>query len=442
MFDVWGGGFARYSVDSTWLVPHFEKMLYDNAQLALVYLHAYQLTGDPFMKATCEATLDFVLSELTHPAGGFFSSLDADSEGEEGKYYLWTPAQIRQVLHDDNDAALFIAAYGMTEEGNFGIGNILRRTLNDEQLAEKFHLDVPSVAEKLAGLRSQLLQARTARVHPATDDKVLVSWNALMLSSFAAASLCLGKPVYLEAAIRNASFILNNMMPDGRLLRSWRNGVAKQRAFLEDYAALGLGLLALYQVDPNLRWYKACLSLLESILVHFQDPAGGFFDCADDSQALLYRPKDLQDNATPSGNALAAMLLLKLAAYEGRSDWRDQAESMLSSQLGKILRYPAAFGQWLSVLDFALGPVHQVAILGESTDPATQSLIKPMHQSYYPRAVLATSAYPPTQGSPAVLNDRPLLNGKPTAYVCQDFVCHQPVNDPDAMIAQLKTNIK
>ena len=221
-------------------------------------------------------------------------------------------------------------------------------------------------------------------------------------------------------------------------MRSWRQGVATHAAYLEDYASLALALLTLYQTDPNPRWYQASMALLEQILSHFQDPAGGFFDTADDHEALLYRPKDLQDNATPSGNALATMLLLKLATYEGRSDWRQRAEALLSANQEMMLRYPSAFAQWLSAADFALGPIHEVAILGDLADRAMRSMLQPLWRDYYPRLVLAASSFPPPTDSPALLTDHPLLNGIPTAYVCHGFICLQPVNDPELMLAQMK----
>ena len=447
MYDVLGGGFSRYSVDSTWLVPHFEKMLYDNAQLALVYLHAYQLTGEPSFREVCEATLDFVLREMTHPTGGFYSSLDADSEGEEGKYYLWTPAEIHAALQDPDDAELFIVAYGVSDQGNFeGLlrRNILRRNLTDEQLAQHFHLEVNAIPTRLSDLRKRLLDVRRGRVRPGTDDKVLVSWNALMLTAFAEAGRSLECLEYSQAAIRNASFILENMFPAGKLARSWREGQAKHAAYLEDYAGLAVALLSLYRADPNPRWYQAAVNLVGEMLAHFgdkTDPTGGFFDTRDDHEALLYRPKDLQDNATPSGNALAAMVLLQLATYDGRSDWRTLAERMLSSNLGLMLRYPSAFAQWLCAADFALGPVHEVAILGDLVDLGTQGLLQPLLHGYHPRLVLAASPYPPPAGSPALLRDRPLMNGKPTAYVCRGFVCQHPVNTAEEMLFQLTQEI-
>jgi hypothetical protein len=267
---------------------------------------------------------------------------------------------------------------------------------------------------------------------------VLVSWNALMLAAFAEAGQAFGKQAYIDAAIRNTEFILDNMRKDDRLLRSWREGTARHSAYLEDYASLALGLLSLYQADPNPSWYQVALQLVEQMLAHFSDPTGGFYDTPDDGETLLYRPKDLQDNATPSGNALAVMALLKLATYEGRQDWRGIADSMLASNLGMMLRYPAAFAQWWCAADFALGPVSEVAILGNPQDPATQSLLKPLWSKYRPRLVLAVSPYPPTISSPALLNDRGLLHGKPTAYVCRGFVCQRPVNTPEEMLAVLE----
>jgi len=437
MYDLIGGGFARYSVDATWRVPHFEKMLYDNAQLARVYLHAYQLTHDDNFRTVCEATLEFVLRELTHPQGGFFSSLDADSEGEEGKYYLWTKEEILSTFTDPLESALVLSAFNITEQGNFGGKNILQRSLSAADLPGRFNLSTEELNKKLIHLQRRLLEIRSQRVRPTTDDKVLVSWNALMMTAFAEAGRSLGRQDYLEAAIRNANFLLDHLMVDGRLLRSWREGVPRHNAYLEDYAGLALALLVLYQNDPLPRWYQAAIGLIQDMLPGFTDPSGGFFDTRADHEKLLYRPKEIQDNATPSGSALAATVLLELAAYEGREDWRDLAQKLISSNLGVISRYPTAFAQWLCAADFALNPVRQVAIVGELSDPATQALLQALRRGFFPNLVLAASSYPPPDGSPALLNDRPLLDSKPTAYVCQGFVCLLPVNDPEQMLAQL-----
>jgi uncharacterized protein len=440
MYDVVGGGFARYSTDSDWLVPHFEKMLYDNAQLALVYLHAYMLTGDTGFKRVCEETLDFVLRELTHPLGGFYSSLDADSEGEEGKFYIWTPEQIQETLAEKEDIEFITAAYGITAAGNFEGQSVLQRTLEDEQLAERFNLSVEQVQRKLDRLHAVLLKERGQRVRPATDDKVLVSWNGLMLTAFAEAARYLKRPDYLEAAVRNADFLLAHLHPGDRLLRAWREGKARHNGYLEDYAALILGLQALYPSDPDPRWYQWAKRLTEDMLTHFQDPQGGFFDTRDDHETLLTRPKDLQDNAVPSGSSMAVLALLQMSAYEGRTVWRDIAEQAMGPVMAAALRYPTAFGKWLSAMDFGVGPVQEVVILGDLHDPQTQALTETVWSGYRPRLVAALSEYPPSVEAPALLMDRQMLKGQPTAYVCQNFTCQQPVNDPHRLLVQINAD--
>ena len=435
MYDVVGGGFARYSVDNFWRTPHFEKMLYDNAQLAPVYLHAYLVTGEVRYRWVCEETLDFLLREMTHPDGGFYSSLDADSEGEEGKFYVWTHDEIQSILGPDFE--FFKAAYGITAQGNWEGKTILQRALDDSSLAARFKLDREAVHTKVADAHAKLLEARNTRIRPGTDDKVLVMWNALALLAFSEAARYLDRKDYLDAATRNARFLLDHLYVKDRLLRSWREDQAKHNAYLEDYAGLILALLALYQSDSNVEWYTAALKLADEMVAHFSDPDGGFFDTRDDHEALLVRPKDIQDSATPSGNALAATALLQLAAYGDRNNWRNVAEDMLASIQNALLRYPTSFAQWLSAANFAVGPTREVAIIGGPNDSRVQELLRTLWKSYRPRQVTAISAYPPEPGSPALLADRPLLNNQPTAYVCQGFVCLQPVNSPDEMEAQL-----
>jgi uncharacterized protein len=437
MYDVVGGGFARYSTDDKWLVPHFEKMLYDNAQLALAYLHGFLLTGDEAFRRVCEETLDFILRELTGPEGGFYSSLDADSEGEEGKFYLWSPEEIRAVLNDSQDYDFVATAYGITEAGNFEGRNILQRALDDEELASRFGLPVREVPLRLSQLHDRLLEVRGLRVRPGTDDKALASWNALALSAFSQAGRYLYLSDYTEVAMRNARFLISELRPAGRLLRSWRAGKAQQPAFLEDYAALILGLLDLYQSDPNSLWFSTAVGLAEEMVAHFQDPSGGFYDTRDDHQTPVARPKDIQDNATPSGNSLAANALLRLAAYTARGDWRDLAENMLVPLQEAGSRYPTAFSVWLCAIDFAIGPTFEVAILGEIEDPGKRQLVDALWSAYRPHLVAAVSPFPPPVGSPPLLEDRPLLDGRPTAYVCRDFICHRPVNRPEDMISLL-----
>lgn len=439
IYDVVGGGFARYSVDTHWLVPHFEKMLYDNAQLALVYLHAYLLTKDAFFRRICQETLDFILREMTHPQGGFYSSLDADSEGEEGKFYVWTHEQIQEAIADPQDVVFFIAAYGVKRSGNFEGKNILQRVLNDAQLADEFDFPLDAVPRKLAQQHALLLEKRAGRIRPGADDKILTFWNALMLTAFAEAGRYLYRNDYTQVARRNAAFLLENLYRQGRLLRSWRNGQAKHNAYLEDYASLILALLALYQTDSNLRWYTQAQKLGDEMLAHFSDPAGGFFDTRDDHEALLLRPKGLQDNATPSGNALAATALLQLAAYGLNTQWYDRAETMLAALAPNMARYPTGFAQWLCASDQAIGPSTEVAIIGAYDDPNTHQLLAALWQTYRPRTLAAHSADPAPATIPEILKNRPPKNQRATAYVCRGFTCQNPVNDPAEMLAQLNS---
>jgi uncharacterized protein len=440
MYDVVGGGFARYSTDDYWLTPHFEKMLYDNAQLAQVYLYAHLLTGDPDLLKICEETLDFVIREMRHPEGGFYSSLDADSEGEEGKYYVWTVDEIRQAVGSADDYDFLAAAYRISETGNFEGKNVLQRALSNSELAERFSLPEEAVNDRLKLLHDKLLKARDKRIRPGVDDKVLVFWNALMLAAFAETARYLQRSDYLEIARQNADFLLTALQIDGRLLRSWRDGHARHNAYLEDYASMILGLLALYQSDPNPRWYRSAYKLSQEMIAHYRDPAGGFFDTSDDHERLVTRPKGLQDNATPSGNALASLALLMLSAYSGRGEWRSLAEEMLASIQQAAARYPTAFAKWLTALDFALYPVQEVAIVGDLEDERMQRLVEVLWVEYRPHIVGAVSAHPTPEEVPALLQERPLKHGKATAYVCQNLVCHDPVNDPEELRARLQSS--
>lgn len=432
MYDVVGGGFSRYSVDNFWRVPHFEKMLYDNAQLARVYLHAWQLTKEPSFKRVVIETLDFVAREMTDPAGGFYSSLDADSEGEEGKFYVWTLEEIREVLKEGSD--FFEAAYGITPRGNWEGKTVLQRALDDASLAARFKLDPETVPAKLSDSHSRLLAARTSRLRPGTDDKVLTAWNGLMLAAVAETARALDDPdlqhKYLELATRNAEFLLEALRSEGKLRRSWREGKTTGEVFLEDYAALILGLIELYQTDFQDKWFAFAKELTEEMLELFPDPAGGFFDTSVDSQELLLRPKDLQDNATPSGNALACEALLRLAAYTDNGKYRDLAEASLRLVTNQALRYPTSFGRWLSAADFALGNVKQVAVVVVSDPREAKDLLRTIQSQYRPNTVVAASSYPPSTNAPSLLNDRPLKDGMPTVYVCEGFVCKMPVTTP------------
>ena len=433
MYDVIGGGFARYSVDDQWLVPHFEKMLYDNALLALSYLHAYLVTQKPTYARICQETLDFITREMTHPLGGFYSSLDADSEGEEGKYYLWTLDEIHEILSDQDDAQFIITAYGITTIGNFEGSNVLQRVRDDEALSEIFDIPLDSVVKRLGECHQKLLQHRQNRTPPATDDKVLVSWNALMSITFAEAGRYLNRPDYTQQAIRNLNFLLQNLFKDGRLMRSWRAKQANHNAYLEDYAALILALLSLYQSDPNPRWFTQAVALTKDMVTHFRHPSTGFYDTRDDHEDLIFKPKVTQDNAMPSGNSLAAMALLQISSFNGEAEWKQIAHEALED-IGSIAQtYPTSFGYGLSAIDFALGPVFEVALIGDLNSSNFKSLQKELWRSYHPRLIAAQSKYPPGNDVPELLLHRPLVNHQPTAYVCQNFTCKLPVNSVEEL---------
>jgi uncharacterized protein len=435
LYDVVGGGFARYSTDAYWNVPHFEKMLYDNAQLAGVYLHAWQLNGEPAFRRVVEESLAFISRELSSPEGGFYSSLDADSEGKEGKFYTWDQTELSDILGEQ--AEFFEKAYGITAAGNWEGRIVLQRKLDDKELAAQFKLKHRQVQERLEHCHALLLEKRLDRPRPSTDDKVLTAWNGLMMVVFAEAGAAFGDQKLTARAARNADFLLTALCPGGSLRHAWRGGQAGEEVFLEDYAALILGLLALYQADFNPRWYQHAETLAGQMLERFSDPQGGFFDTPAEAQKVLVRPKDLQDNAAPSGNAMAAQALLKLAAFSGKQVYRDAAEAGLKLVSRLAVHYPAAFGTWLSAADFALSTTRQVAIVGNLADPRTRALLARVREKHRPNLVLAASALPPATGSPALLEQRSMLAGKPTAHVCTGFVCQLPVTHPEELVRQL-----
>jgi len=436
IFDQLGGGFARYSVDERWQVPHFEKMLYDNAQLVRAYLHAWQVTGDRGLLDIVERCLGFMLRELRDPGGGFHSSLDADSEGQEGKFYLWSWEAVRSVLGDGRERDLFCAAYGVTQAGNFEGRNILYRALDDPALAIRFEQPLESVAVKLAAIRQRLFDARAARVRPGLDDKVLTGWNGLALLALAEAARATGSERYLQAAQGQAEFLLSNLIRDGRLHRSWRAGQARHSAYLEDHASLGLGLLGLYQADFDPRWFQAAVAQAEEILSAFADPQGGFFDTRHDHEALIARPKSVQDSPIPSGNTLACMLLLELGALEGEARYIDPAESVLRAIAPTAAQYPAAFSGWLCAIDFGLGPQLQLAIAGAPDLPAFHDLAAVANRRFLPNLVMA-GGVPAASGMPRLMGERTILEGRPTAYLCRGFACRLPTLSPSELARQL-----
>ncbi len=433
IYDQLGGGFHRYSVDERWLVPHFERMLYDNAQLARVYLHAWQVTGNKFFRTITEEILDYVVREMLDPDAGFYSTQDADSEGEEGKFFVWTPAEIHDVLGDQAEG--FMDAYGITPSGNFEGKNILEFVGDMDQR--------PALAEA----RRKLFEAREQRVHPNRDEKVLTAWNGLMLAAFAEAARALNRDDYREVAQRNAGFLLRELRQEnGRLLRTWRSnpeqgegaGDAKLNGYLEDHSYLIDGLLQLYQTTFEPRWFVAAQELAETMIAHYQSPEGGFFDTSDDHEALIARPRDLQDNAIPSGNAMAITVLLKLGGFTNDLRYVDIAHQALVQTQPLMAQYPLAFGQWLQALIFALSHPREIAIVGDPEAANTQALLSVVRSGYRPFQVVALGAPDPDPAVP-LLRNRGLVDGQAAAYVCRGFACQAPVMEPDGLRAQVES---
>ncbi len=435
MYDQIGGGFARYSVDRRWLVPHFEKMLYDNAQLARVYLHAWQVTGKALYRRITEETLDYVLREMRHEDGGFYSSQDADSEGVEGKFYVWSAEQVREALGEDSDA--FMHVYGVSDQGNWEGRNILHLHLDPEVWAMQLGHDAEALKARMAAARARLYAIRSKRIWPGLDDKVLTAWNGLMLATFAEAGLALDRPDYIDAAKSNADFLHRTVrLESGRLLRTWKAGAkAKYNAYLEDYAYLADGLLALYEATFETRWIDWARELAELMLTHFRDrEKGGFFDTSDDHEQLLHRPKDLQDNAVPSGSSMAASVLARLSLLVGNGDYWKVAEQSTATMSKFMSQYPSGFGQWLNVASFIASEPLEIALVGSIEQLAP--MLEVARQGYRPFQVIALGDGSADAPVP-LLRDRSQIEGRGTAYVCRQFACQAPVTDPRALADQL-----
>lgn len=437
IYDHLAGGFHRYSVDDKWLVPHFEKMLYDSALLSNVYLHAWQISGEESFRNVAEECLDFLIHHMRDSEGGLVSSIDADSEGLEGKYYVWTEAEIRSALPGGEIADTFIAAYGVTEDGDFEGANILHRAVDDETLAGEFGISSSRVNRILEEAKELLAVRRARRIPPAIDDKVLTAWNGLALVSLSEAARALDRDDYKAVAQQLASFLLENLIGSGSLKRSWRQGRARFTAFLEDRAALGLGLLALYQLDFDPRWYQAAKEQAEEIISHFSDPEGGFFDTPDDHEALISRPKSLQDSPTPSANTLTVWLLFKMEAFSGDARYGRPAEEAALAMASNAPRHPTAFAGWLASLQLLTSPKLQLAIIGEPGSEGFRALYDAVRSRYLPNLVIGGAA-PRTMGHPPLLSGRDRIDGKPAAYLCRSFACDLPTSSPEELIGQLE----
>lgn len=425
IYDQLGGGFHRYAVDSIWLVPHFEKMLYDNAQLIRVYVHLHQITGDEFYKRVATETLEYVKREMLDESGGFYSSQDADSEGEEGKFFVWTPDEVEAALGPE-DATIFNFFFDVSESGNFEEKNILHVTYTIEAAARALKIEVQKLREVLERSKAKLFAEREKRIKPFRDEKILTAWNGLMLAAFADAAAAFGDAGYLSIAKKNADFLLREVQSNGRLLRTWKDGRAKLNAYIEDYANLADGLIALYEASGELHYLRESKRLADLMITEFWDEdSGGFFFTSSDHEELIVRNKDFYDNATPSGNSSAADVMLRLSKFYGEEKYERFASTVLRLTASQIKRHPQGFGRALSAIEFHVSRVKEIAVVGQLGSDLEREVLR----RYRPNVVVALGA--------AGVDDLPLLSGrstvdgKPTAYVCESFVCERPVTDVD-----------
>jgi len=429
VYDQLGGGFHRYATDAQWMVPHFEKMLYDNAQLSQVYLHAYLITKTPLFRLIAEETIDYVLREMTSPESGFYSTQDADSEGKEGKYYTWTMDEIKEVL-DQKSADILGEYYGATTSGNFEGRNILHIAKDP----------FPEEADNIRRAKLLLLKEREKRTRPGRDEKILASWNGLMLASLAEAAIILNRKEYLNAAITNGSFLLNSLMSDGYLRHTYKDGQARIEGYLEDYASVIEGLLNLHQATFGGKWLAEAIRLAEVMVNEFWDDSVGlFFDTGKRHQALFVRPRNTHDGTLPSGSSLATSVLLKLSRLTENKKIEMIAVSSLTTMISVISQYPQGFGNWLCALDFHLSTPREIAIVGSRNNPMTADLLRVLYNTWLPNKVVA--AKDPGDLAPVnnlvILKERYMINNLPTVYVCERYSCRAPVHDPDLLRDQL-----
>ena len=444
IYDQIGGGFHRYSVDSVWLVPHFEKMLYDNGQLASLYLHAWEQTGNSFFAQIVEETLNYLAREMRHqPSGAFYSATDADSEGEEGKFFVWQVPEMQSVLGEElsNIAELY---WDVSRFGNFEGQNILYMHRFEESVASELGLSVDELASKITEAKRLLYAARLNRVPPMTDDKAITSWNALAMRAFAQAGASLGRHDWIEIAVNNAEFILERLIrSDGRVMRSCKpdsDEPAKILAFLEDYAYLTEAFTHLYQATFDLKWLDWAERLCDDMIELFWDPTDAvFYDTGSDQEELIIRPRDTFDNAQPCGGSAASMALFRVAEFTGNNDLERIATSNLRSMRDLMERAPSAFAWWLQAAEFYANPINQVVIVGERGEPDTEALLAEARRGFKPNQIVAM--IPPNvedlEMSLPLFDSRVMINGRATAYVCRNYACDLPVNDADALAAQL-----
>ncbi len=437
IYDHLGGGFHRYSVDEKWLVPHFEKMLYDNAQLTRIYAQVFCVTQEPLFASVAEETLDYLLREMFHPEGGFYSTQDADSEGEEGKFFVWSSDEVTRIL-DEEVGEIFCRTYDVSDLGNFEGStlrltskgkNILHPILTPEQASKLFKKDIQEIRRCLAEAKTKLFQQREKRVKPFRDEKILAAWNGLMLSGLAEVIKVSSNPRYLEAAAKTVNFIFAQMARDGFLLHTYKDGQAKIHGYLDDYAFLAVGLLDLYEVTLNRSLLDRSMQLAETMIREFWDGIGGaFFFTGESHEKLISRTKPAFDSSIPSGNSIATQLLLRLYHYTGKEDYLKRAEKVLRLYYDAMEKQPFGFVHMLSALDFYLEKPKEIVLVGKRGDPAQQELLRKIHSLYLPNKILqAVEPGEPLEKVSPLLQGKTQLNGKPTVYVCHNFTCSAPV---------------
>ena len=455
IYDQLGFGFHRYSTDARWLVPHFEKMLYDQAMLIMAYTEAYQATGKAFYAMVAEEIITYVLRDMTSAQGGFYSAEDADSEGIEGKFYLWTPKEIKTLL-GEKDAALFNQVFNVKDGGNFedaGPGhhidqNILHLQKPLPELAKEVGIPENQLNKQLEVSRQILFDARQKRIHPFKDDKILTDWNGLMIAALAKAGYVLDKQAYTTAASTAADFILQNLTADnGRLLKSYRKGKAGSAAHLNDYAFMVWGLIELYQATYKANYLADAITLNEQMLAHFWDEQnGGLYITADDGEELLVRSKEIYDGAIPSGNSVAVYNLLRLAHMTGKTDYMEKAEGIIKAFSDPVKQYPAGHSQLMVALEYALNPNYEVVIVGEPQKQDTRLMLAALRRPFIPEKIVLfrttdkSTARAITEIAPFT-RSMATRNGQATAYVCQKFACRLPTTSIDQMLDNLKQDI-
>ena len=438
IYDQIGGGFHRYSTDAFWLIPHFEKMLYDNALLARLYTHAYQATRNPSYARVAQGVLDYVLREMRHSDGGFYSAQDADSEGVEGKFFVWRPEQLARVL-GRQDAQIVADYFGVTNEGNFEGMSVLNVLHSPAEVASRHSLSPDELDALIESASARMLAERSQRIAPLTDTKIITSWNGLMMAAMAEAGAVFGRDDYLQAARDNASFILERMTPGGRLRRTDGDSPNGAQGFLDDYSHLIDGLLALHAADGDLRWLLDAEKLTRQAVALFWDPLQSrFYDTGGDQESLIIRPRDVTDNALPSGHSMMTGALIRLSIITGDGDLRTMASDSLRSVRDIMIQFPTGAGHWLSVLDFYLSDQKEAVIVTTLGYDGPEEMLRRIASAYQTSAVVVSAPEDAAAASEwPVFRGRSVIKGRPTAYVCRNYACQLPTTNPDTMMAQV-----